>query len=351
MTRVAVGAPIAELGTRRPAPEERRRRRAEDSFLRSGWLAGRDAMRRFSTPSRAKDADGRASASESDRRLRYGGPWFSTASCLVYGEGSRLRRMASFLARGARRPWRVAALIGLILRTRPEYVLLSGSAAGRALRAHFNQRHLALVPRNRLCRGVLILPQQHGQYLRGRRRQAVRTNLRSAASAGIRCEITDDPATALDALCEVLSRRDPEFADRMVRLLRAKLARSELTLTVARDERGHALAIKGAVIDDTVCLIEFALASDHKARWALHDHLVRDLIARGVRYLLAEGGGPFGALALPASVQHYQHLLGYELRHVIPATACPTTRTRRVLAALAAVAATGSVIALGANWP
>jgi hypothetical protein len=97
---------------------------------------------------------------------------------------------------------------------------------------------------------------------------------------------------------------------------------------VARDECGAPLAMIGAVIDDVVCLIRVAVASSHHARWALHDHLVRTLVDRGVRYLLAEGGGPFGALGFANAVHHYQHLLGYELRHISPSAAARPVGSR-----------------------
>ena len=125
---------------------------------------------------------------------------------------------------------------------------------------------------------------------------------------------------------------------------------------VARDRNGRPLAMARVVIDETVCLIEGAAATCHEARWALHDHLVRILIDRGVTHLLAEGGGTFGALGFETNVQHYQHLLGYELRHVSPSSAPPTTprrgivplvptRKRRLVASVAvAVAATASIV-------
>jgi hypothetical protein len=58
--------------------------------------------------------------------------------------------------------------------------------------------------------------------------------------------------------------------------------------------------------------------------------LVDVLIARGVKYLLASGEGPFRALGFTANVQKYQRLLGYELRHLrlVPAPAA-TSRGRR----------------------
>ena len=90
----------------------------------------------------------------------------------------------------------------------------------------------------------------------------------------------------------------------------------EFIVMVARNERGDPLAFAGVVIDEVVCLIVVTGAINHEARWALHDHLVQTLIAHRVKYLVASGGGPFGALGYSANVQQFQHLLGYELRHV-----------------------------------
>jgi hypothetical protein len=125
----------------------------------------------------------------------------------------------------------------------------------------------------------------------------------------------------------------------------ARVTRPEMTVTVARGPDGAPLAVLAATIDDSVCAIGFAMATCHEARWALHDHLVRVLIARHVRYLLVDGGGPFGALGFEANVQHYQHLLGYELRHVIPARPHRATRRRRLIASLVVVAAAVAAVA------
>jgi hypothetical protein len=220
------------------------------------------------------------------------------------------------------RPRRIAALITLLVRTPRERVFLSGSFAGQSLRDHFNQRFCGLFPQNRLLRGVLLLPQDHSEYLRGRRRQALRTNLRKAAVAGVRCETTADVAAALDAAEQIVRARHTtmptaELSD-LKRAWRAAFALPEMTLLIARDPSGRPLALAAAVIDEAVCLVQVAVASSHVARWALHDHLVQLLIGRGVRYLLVEGDGPFGALGFEPEVHHYQRLLGYELRHLVP---------------------------------
>jgi hypothetical protein len=292
--------------------------------------------------SRLRGEIGRSTRS-SDRRLRYGSPWVSAVQVLPLNAGASHPRI---VAAAVARPWRVAALLALILAIRRECVVLSGSRTGHALEAYFNER-LFGIPRNRLSRGVLILPQEHADYVRGRRRQALRTNLRRAAAAGIRCEEMTDPRRAADDALRLLrhygnteteTETETEWQARMTGL-RALLTRPEATVTIARDQHGRPVALVVAIIDETVCLIDLAVSTCHDASWALHDHLVRILIARRVRYLLAMGGGLFGGLGFTKNVQHYQHLLGYELRHVIPARGGPATRRRRLLASLAVIAA------------
>ncbi len=206
------------------------------------------------------------------------------------------------------------------------------------------RRSVGLLPENRFCRGVLLLPSDHREYLRGRRRQAVRTNVRRAVTAGVVCEVVGDPAPALLAVREVVENRRVPLSEDGQRIVStswtALFARPEVTLMVARDQRGRHLAVMAVVIDELACLIKVAVASDHDARWALHDRLVRILIDRGVRYLLVEGGGPFGALGLEYPEQYYQQLLGYQLRHMVPATPHRAKRGRRRFALVVIAAMT-----------
>lgn len=311
-------------------------------------------MRSFTTTlSRSENREIRTSACKSDCRLRYGGSWFSAASALpIEGGLTRPSGLARLIAASVRRPRHLAALLVLLLRVRRVYVVLSGSRAGHALDAYFNKRSLGILPNNRLCQGLLLLPEDHADYLCGRSRQALRTNLRRAAAAGIRCEIVSDSCRAFDAACDVVGpypelSTDTELHARVTRI-RTTLARPEVTITVARDQHGRALAVTAAVIDDMMCVVDLAVARCHEARWALHDHLVRILIARRVRYLLVEGGGPFGALGFPTNVQTYQHLLGYELRHVIPVRPHASPLRRRLIALLVALVATAALVVLPA---
>jgi hypothetical protein len=287
---------------------------------------------------------------ESEGPIRYGGSWVAAASALpLQVDAIRPGPLARLIAAGLRRPRRLAALIALLVRTPKEYVILSGTSAGQALDEYFSQRSLWVIPRRRFCRGVLLLPSDHGAYLRGCRRQALRTNLRRAAAAGIHCEVVRERRRADDDVSEVLRSQWGWLteADLQARVdaIRACAARPGATLSVARDQHGQPLAIAITLIDNKVSLIKHAVATSHEARWALHDHVVRILIARRVRYLLVDGGGLFGALGFSANVQHYQHLLGYELRHVIPVCTRRLQRRRRLVASLILVAATLAAVA------
>jgi hypothetical protein len=283
---------------------------------------------------------------QQDRRFRYTGSWVSAASALpLDGALSRPRRLVKLMAAAVRRPRRLAALFMLLLRTPKEFVVLSESRTGQALGRYLNQRRLG-IHKNRFCRGVLLLPEEYPDYLRGPRRHALRTNLRRAAAAGIRCDVISD-LRACDEVFAVLRQGNglPEAElHARTNYFRGWVARQAMTVMVARDQDGVTLAVLAATIDDSVCAIGFAMATCHEARWALHDHLVRILIARRVRYLLSADEGPFGALGYPTNVLHYQHLLGYELRHMIPVAAYRAARRPRRLA-LAVLAACVALVA------
>jgi hypothetical protein len=149
-------------------------------------------------------------------------------------------------------------------------------------------------------------------------------------SAGITCEVVSDRAGVLDEILDIDSHGS--FArDTDIKSWRAALAMPEFTVMVARSECGNPLAFAGVVIDEAVCLISVTGAISHEARWALHDYLVQTLIAQRVRYLIASGGGPFGALGYSPNVQEYQHLLGYDLRHVSAVVPRHVRRGRRSL--------------------
>ena len=154
------------------------------------------------------------------------------------------------------------------------------------------------LPQNRFCRGVLLLLCDHREYRRDPSRQALRTNVRRTVAAGIVCEAVSDPVLALRAVFEVFENRRVPLSEDGHDVFNiswtALFARPEVTLTVARDQGDRHLAVIAVVIDEMVCLMKVAVASDHDARWALHDRLVRTSIDCSVGYLVVDGADRSG---------------------------------------------------------
>jgi len=260
------------------------------------------------------------------RRLGYGGPWFSAACALpLQGGLGHPRQLARLLGSAVIRPWRMAALLAVVLGAPRLRVRLSASPAGRLLGDYFGRMFIGVFPHNRLCRAVLVLPANGADYLRGSHRHAVRNNLNRAARAGIRCGELDGAAEALAAMQEItLQRKSPFRQTDLAQISQgwsAILGRPEVTVLTARDPGGNPLAVAAVVIDDEICLLRLAVAMSHEARWALHHHLVEVLIDGGVQYLVSDADGPFGALGAPPDIQYYQRLLGYQVCHISPVAA------------------------------
>jgi hypothetical protein len=199
-------------------------------------------------------------------------------------------------------------------------VRLTGSPAGQMIGEHFAIREQGRW-RFRDAQGVLPLPAEYAQYLRGRRRQAVRTNVAHARRAGLTvlsCAI-DNWAPGLD---------DSRLA----------------YITPGPVERWMVLDAKGEIVADSILSVDGEVALLHGlvsfvsstyARWLLHTAIVERLCGScGV--LLTNSDD---AYKLGAGTQHFQRLLGYEI-----------TRLRSVRTAPRQAAESPSQPA-GLSWP
>jgi hypothetical protein len=181
------------------------------------------------------------------------------------------------------------------------------------LHGYFARAHAGFLPRHRICQAVLPLPDDFSAYLKGRHRQAVRTNLRRATAAGVCCEELLSDSDIVSAWEQVTDARG---IGAWLQAWRDSLSLPGTRHFAARAATGAVLAVLTVTIDEHVALIQAAVASEHPARWKLHAHLVELLCERRVRYLFVTGGGLCGALGLSPATQYFQHLLGYGLCHV-----------------------------------
>jgi hypothetical protein len=237
---------------------------------------------------------GTQSAGARSRATGYGSRWLGRAS--VCASGLRYLNMGALPRLPLivlRLPYLIAFLL-MIPRTR---VRLSGGPAGELIRAHLQLRRWGL-PRYRLAQGVLHLPADFATYMRGRRRQALRTNVSRARSRGIRCTHTLVRA----------GRFGP--GERWQAWNRAGVLVGEAWVT----------------IDDECALLHSLVTSESDVRWLLHTVVVERLCGGGCRQLLTDSHDAF---LMPAGQQHFQRLLGYSVERINPAPLEGCDRDRR----------------------
>jgi len=179
------------------------------------------------------------------------------------------------------------ALLRFLRELPPVGVLVSDESAGAFIAEHLSLRQWG-IPRFRLAQGVLHLPEHFEQYLRGRRRQAVRTNTRRARERGIKCEYAevgawkpwDRPGASSTA------------AERWK----------------ATDSAGRVVAEAWLVVDHECALLYALTSSASYARWLLHTAIIERLCGQGRRLLITNS---FDVPLMPPGQQHFQHLTGY----------------------------------------
>jgi hypothetical protein len=175
----------------------------------------------------------------------------------------------------------------------------TSSPAGRLIGEHLAIREGGRW-RYRSAQGVLRLPGDFSQYLRGRHRQAVRTNVGHARRAGLtvtRTEV-DGWAPGLDDSRRGLLSPGPV----------------EWWRVYGPDGEGPPLAEAIATVDDDVALLHGLGSSVTYARWLVHTEVVEDLCGRcGVLLVNSDD-----AYLLGPGHQYFQRLLGYEIARLRP---------------------------------
>ena len=205
------------------------------------------------------------------------------------------------------------AAVRTVLRQLPDHPLaFSDEPAGRELRAWF--RPDRRLPFNRAPVAVLELPDSPGEYLRGRSRQALRTNLTRAAAEGLRCAPVED-AGELHRIADAIAVRRTTTPDTLVRP--GQLPARDRLWSAAFDASGDPVAMCQVVVDDDRAgLVLMVTAVGHASaplvRYALHAHLAGRLVDRGVS-TLAVGGS---MLLTSTGTRYFQQRTGFTPVHL-----------------------------------
>ena len=170
--------------------------------------------------------------------------------------------------------------------------------------------------RAQLAQFVLDVPATEAEYLAGKSRQALRTNLRHADRAGIKCQRVscyDDWRVAAEA---ILCTRTLPAGCSLVDVIGPPDPRHRVALYAATDAYERPVAFAGtAMFGDLACLFTVVSAPDHpgasQALWALNAFVVLDQETDGIRYLTVGS-----ALRDTAGTQYLAHLLGYRVRNL-----------------------------------
>jgi hypothetical protein len=243
--------------------------------------------------------------------LQYGGRTFAAASRYLRALRSqerasvRLPRMVSDLHG-------LGALLAELRGLNRVPVSLSDTASGRSIARHLAERHRGVL-HNRVAQGILMLPPTMPEYLRGRSRQALRTNVRAAAAQGLACTTVASAPALERTLRQWLAWRVPGADVNTIYEEWILKAPADAHWYIATDAAAAPLAIAAVCIDTGWGLLNGLVSLSHPARWLLHTHVVEQLYAAGGRNLCAHAGN---ALLLPPNVQYFQRLLGYQVAHL-----------------------------------
>jgi hypothetical protein len=176
----------------------------------------------------------------------------------------------------------------------------------------------------RIARAALRLPEDRATYLRGRPRQAVRTNLRHAETEGITSHTLHAVEEQEAALKAFFSSNGFTDEDRLYVKRKLDVNPGDQEFFASRDKDGNTIAVAAVVVADGCALLVFHHSapgdSAWKARYALTVHIINTLIDRGARIMLVGS-----ALTLEPGLRYFQQRLGFvpvNIR-VVPRSAAP----------------------------
>ncbi len=171
-------------------------------------------------------------------------------------------------------------------------VALTDSPGGRMIGEHLAIRDRGRA-RYRHAQGVLPLPAHFSDYLRGRHRQAIRTNLTHARRAGLTAHVS-----------EVAMWRPGPVDSRA-----AHLSPGPVEHWTVRSREGEVVGGSIVSVDDNVALLHGLVAEARYARWLLHAAIVERLCGHCGLLLINSDA----AYRMTRGARHFQQLLGYRI--------------------------------------
>ena len=203
------------------------------------------------------------------------------------------------------------------LRSIPKMELpLSDKGAGEAIKEFLDQPALFWRRKDAAC--LLRLPNSPDEYLRGKSRQALRTNLRKADLKSFSVKI--EPASECDAL--ILKAISDGVKIKYLDLLLNNKTPAEAKNFVARNGLGETIGFARVMMDKQVAWIMTLVSIEDDdysiVRWKLTYHVIADCIMNGIRIVLCDS-----LFQLNFGSHYFQERLGFSpFRIVKPEQDC-----------------------------
>jgi hypothetical protein len=213
----------------------------------------------------------------------------------------------------ARRPGDIAALTGVVKSVPSVRVELRDRRA-EAFAQRLQRAQYLLPPLVRQPVFLLEIPSDDKTYLAGRRKQAMRTNLRHAERAGCSCYLVEEEEDLKRAEKLLLQRWQTEgfhYPNQTV-----LWNDPSHVILLGTDESGTPNVIGGVWVCSPWAIVQMVARLDDQpassyGRYLVHLELVRHLRERGVTHLV---GDP--ALSARAGLQYVHYLLGFDLAYL-----------------------------------
>lgn len=199
----------------------------------------------------------------------------------------------------------------------------SDAPAGAELRNWFGPGRS--LPLDRAPVALLRLPATEAEYLRGRPKQALRTNLTRAREAGLRCAPAESAEQVWECVRSIAARRGQTPEHVVLRRPREGLVRH---FAIAWDAADEPVALTETIVDGRWAgLAALVSAHGHQdallARYLLHAHTVRTLVEQQVEALVVGGS----MLLTEPGVRYFQRRTGFVPVWLQPAaTTVPVAR-------------------------
>jgi hypothetical protein len=208
-------------------------------------------------------------------------------------------------------PHLIPGYLRLLRRLPVATLTVSPLPAGKILHDRWNSQSW----RKAASHACLSLPSTPESYLRGRRKQAVRTNLHRAAAIDLCCR-----RVAVDWATTRVSLAEGPFAGLVNQLDSLDSVEGLVQCWEVRDPAGIPLGRAVSLVDGrTALLLWLAGPADltvaHQTRYLLHTAMVNDLIGKGVQQLVVES-----ILGAPLGHKYFAARLGYRACRIRVAT-------------------------------